>query len=131
MTRREIQYHRQIEPALGCPDVRDVASPHPVGVRHRKLTIERVRHDRILMRRIRGGPPLLDRLGADRTRPHETGDTVLTDPLALGLECRVNPGAAVGSPRLCADHPNLGKQLSILCRASTLGPRHPGIVARQ
>lgn len=55
-----------------------------IGMRHRKLTIERVRHDRIRMRRIHGGPPFLDRLGADRPRAHETGDTVLTDPLALG-----------------------------------------------
>jgi hypothetical protein len=126
--RVKIQHHRQIEPALSGPDVGNVARPHPVGVRHRKLTIERVRHNRIRMRRICGGPPRLDRLGADRIRPHETGDTVLTDPLAMGLECRVNPGTAVGAPRLCMDHPNLDKQLSILCRASTLRPRHPGIV---
>jgi hypothetical protein len=117
-------------PALGCPDVRDVVSPHMIGVRHRKLTIERVRYDRILMRRIRGGPPLLDRLGADRTRTHETGDTVVTDPLALGLECRVNPGAAVGSPRLRVDRADHGHQPPIRRRPATLPASGPGIVAR-
>ena len=99
-TRVEIKHDRQIEPALGGPDIRDVAGPHPVGCGHRKLTVEGVRHDRMPMRRIRGGPPLRDRLRADRIRAHEPSHTVLTDPLALGLKGRVDPGAAVGPSRL-------------------------------
>src|SRR5713101_154865 len=34
-TRVEIEPHRQREPALDCPDVRDVAGPHPSWVRPR------------------------------------------------------------------------------------------------
>ena len=93
-----MQHHRQIQPALVPPDVRDVAGPHSVGRGHGKLPIERARCDRIRVRRIRSRPPLRDRLGAGRTRAHELSDTVCHDPLALGLERRVNPGAAVGPP---------------------------------
>ena len=38
--RIEIQHHGEIEPALACRNIRDVARPDLVGVRHRKLTIE-------------------------------------------------------------------------------------------
>jgi hypothetical protein len=82
------------------------------------------------MRRIRGGPPLRDRLRADRIRAHEPSHTVLTDPLALGLKSRVDPGTAVDPSRRGVDAPNLGNQPSILCRAATLGLGHPSIVPR-
>lgn len=54
---------------------------------------------------------------------------MFTDPLALGLKGRVDPGAAIGPSRRGVDDPNLGDQPSMFGRAGTLGPSGPGIVA--
>jgi hypothetical protein len=82
------------------------------------------------MRRIRGGPPLLDGLGADGPVVHEPRDSHGTHPPALRLKRGVDARAPVGAPRLRMDHPDLGDQPSILHRPATLGPSRPGIVAQ-
>lgn len=74
------------------------------------------------MRRIRGGPPLRARLCTVRIRADEPSAPVFTDPLALGLKGRVDPGAAVGPSRRGVDDPNLGDQPSMFGRAGPLGP---------
>lgn len=107
-TRGEIQHHRQIEPALGGPDVRDGAGPHSVGCSHGKLPVERIRHDRIRLRQATG----------------------VLRSAGLGLKGWVTPRTARGPSRRCVDNPDLGDQPSILSRAETLRPSHPGRVAR-
>ena len=53
-----------------------------------------------------------------------------SDPLGLGLKGCVTPRTARGPSRCCVDNPDLGDQPSILSRAETLRPSHPGRVAR-
>lgn len=53
-----------------------------------------------------------------------------SDPLGLGLKGWVTPRTARGPSRRCVDNPDLGNQPSILSRAETLRPSHPGRVAR-
>ena len=84
--------------SLSGRTVRDVAGPYPVGCRHRKLTIERVGGHGMLVGRTRGGPPLLDRLGADGVRTPEPGDPMFPNLLALSQECRVKAGAPLRAP---------------------------------
>jgi hypothetical protein len=50
--RVEVQHHGQIQPALRRPDVGDVAGPHPIGLGHGELTIERVGGDGMRIGRI-------------------------------------------------------------------------------
>jgi hypothetical protein len=129
--RGELPHHRQREPALGGPAGGAVARPSLLGMRHRNLTIARVRHDRRLRRRIGGGPPLLDRLGADRAQRHETGAAVLTEPLALGREGRVTPGAPVRVPRLRVDRADHRHQPPMCRRPATLRASGPDLGARR
>ena len=53
-----------------------------------------------------------------------------SDLLGLGLKGWVIPRTARGPSRRCVDNPDLGDQPSILSRAETLRPSHPGRVAR-
>ena len=107
-TRGEIQHHRQIEPALGGPDVRDGAGPDSVGCSHGNLPVERIWHDRIRLRQATGV-----------LRSAGPGPEGLRDP----EDCR-------GPSRCCVDNPDLGDQPSVLSRAETLRPSHLGRVAR-
>ena len=125
-TRVENEHHREIEPALSYPDVRDVARPTQLGFATANSRLS------VLARRNTDTPnPWWPATSSQSWR--ESGLHTSVEQYGVGSPTGPGPGGScepVDSTRPRLDHMNLGDQPSIFCRAETLGPGHPSIVTR-
>ena len=96
--RVEIKDHRQIEPALGGPDVSEVPGPDSGRLCHRKLALERVLgHGQPVIRQ-GSSPPLLHNLGPNVALTHQPGHAMRADVVPLLDQSLPDAGTAVGFP---------------------------------
>jgi hypothetical protein len=96
--RKEVEQHREIEPAFARRDVRDVADPGLVGSFGLEAALEHVRGDR--MRVVRVGRAAKTTLSSalEPAFSHEPLDALLADAYATSAKLAVHAGAAVDAP---------------------------------
>ena len=78
---------------------------------------------------LRGDPKAPLGTSPEPLQAHQTRHLVPPNAKALGNQLRVNPRAAIDPFAGFVDAPDLGHQLSIPPRSSTLRPGSPGVVA--
>lgn len=134
-TRVEIEHHRQIEPALGGPNVGNTPGPHPIRSLDRELAIEGIFGHGPPMIRLGGGAPPLDGLGSEAVLAYQPSHTMLADTVSLLTQRVPDAGTARncagldGSPgfqraeRGCA--PTGGSQ-AVCARRNSPPPTRPG-----
>jgi hypothetical protein len=98
LPREEIHHHGQVQPALPCPNVRDVRDPRLVSTGHGELPLQEIRdqHGRLADR-----PPsrAIAMQGAQVIHAHQPGDAMLAAGLARLPKVQKDAGALTRGER--------------------------------